>query len=133
MEKDNLRDLKILDEIGNGKEITQRGLSEELGIALGLTNSCLKRLIKKGFVKITGVKKNRIKYLLTPSGIVEQARLTYHYLQYTMDFYKETRSKIKHDFQDIANKGLKRVVFYGAGEVAEISFLSLQESGLELV
>jgi len=133
MEKDNLRDLKILDKIENGEHITQRSLSEELGIALGLTNACLNRLVKKGYVKISNIKRNRIKYLLTPKGIAEKTKLTYYYLQYTLDFYREARSKIRLVFNDLAKSGVKRVIFYGVGEVGELSFLSLHESGLELI
>jgi len=133
MDKDHLRDLKILDEIDNGKEVTQRGLSEKLGIALGLTNACLKRLARKGFIKITNIKKNRIKYFITPKGIAEKTSLTYSYLQYTLDFYRDARSKIKSGFKDLVKKRIRRVIFYGAGEVAELSFLSLQEAGLELI
>jgi len=133
MDKDHLRDLKILDEIDNGKEVTQRGLSEKLGIALGLTNACLKRLARKGYIKITNIKKNRIKYFITPKGIAEKTRLTYSYLQYTLDFYRDARSKIKSGFKDLVKKRIRRVIFYGAGEVAELSFLSLQEAGLELI
>jgi len=133
MDRNHLRDLKILDEIDNGKKVTQRGLSEKLGIALGLTNACLKRLARKGHIKITNIKKNRIKYLITPKGIAEKTRLTLSYLQYTLDFYRDTRSKIKSGFKDLVKKRIRRVIFYGAGEVAELSFLSLQESGLELI
>lgn len=133
MERDHLRDLKILDEIDNGKEVTQRNLSQQLGIALGLTNACLKRLARKGHIKITNIKKNRIKYLITPKGIAEKTRLTYSYLQYTLDFYRDARSKIKSGFKDLDKKGLKRVIFYGAGEVAEISLLFLKESKLKLI
>lgn len=133
MDRDHLRDLKILDEIDNGKEVTQRNLSQQLGIALGLTNACLKRLARKGHIKITNIKKNRIKYLITPKGIAEKTRLTYSYLQYTLDFYRDARSKIKSGFKDLNKKGVKRVIFYGAGEVAEISLLFLKESKLKLI
>ncbi|MBI2162340.1 MAG: winged helix-turn-helix domain-containing protein, partial [Candidatus Rokubacteria bacterium] len=47
MERHQERDLEILTAIGEGRPITQRALAQRLGVALGLTNLYLKRLVKK--------------------------------------------------------------------------------------
>ena len=52
------RDLKILTEIAERADVTQRGLSRSLGIALGLTNLYLKRLAREGHIKITTIPSN---------------------------------------------------------------------------
>lgn len=70
-------DLKILTEIAERKDVTQRSLSFSLGIALGLTNLYLKRLTRKGYIKLTTIPPNRIKYLSTPKGITQKTRLTF--------------------------------------------------------
>ena len=67
MDKEYLRTLQLLTEIESDVKITQRSLSKKLGIALGLTNAYLKRLINKGFVKIHQAGANHIRYILTPS------------------------------------------------------------------
>lgn len=67
-DKDVLRTLRLLTEIESDVKVTQRSLSKKLGIALGLTNAYLKRLINKGFVKIHRASANDIRYMLTPSG-----------------------------------------------------------------
>src|SRR5437016_6767211 len=48
-------ELRILTEIASKGEVSQRALAKDLGIALGLTNLYMKRLVRKGFVKIGGV------------------------------------------------------------------------------
>jgi predicted transcriptional regulator len=68
------RDLKLLEAVEADSRVTQRGLSTQLGIALGLTNIYLKRLVRKGYVKCVNVQSNRITYLLTPTGIAEKWR-----------------------------------------------------------
>jgi DNA-binding MarR family transcriptional regulator len=133
MEKDTQRTFQLLTEIEKDNHISQRALSTKLGIALGLTNSIIKRCVRKGYIKVTTIPKNRIKYLITPKGFAAKARLTYYYLQYTVSFYRDAREKIKESFQSISGDGIKDVVFYGAGEVAEISFISLAETDLKLV
>ncbi|MCP4650680.1 MAG: MarR family EPS-associated transcriptional regulator [PVC group bacterium] len=78
--------LKIIKEIESCSTLNQRFLSTKLGISLGKTNYLLKELIKKGLVKIHNFShgKNKIikvGYSLTPKGIEERLRLTYHFLK----------------------------------------------------
>lgn len=122
--------------------MTQRELSRKLGIALGLTNLLVRRVVQKGWVKVTHIKANRVAYLITPAGLAEKARLTQAYFENTIHLYTETRSRIKRRFEDLSlNWPLdepgavteKRVVFYGAGEVAEIGYIGLKETDLQLV
>lgn len=133
MEKDTHRTFQVLTEIEKDNHISQRALSTKMGIALGLTNSIIKRCARKGYIKITTIPKNRIKYLITPKGFAAKARLTYNYLQYTISFYRDAREKIKESFNSIVGDNVKNVIFYGAGEVAEISYISLSETNLKLI
>ena len=72
MDLEAQRDLAILKEIERSAPLTQRGLAKKLGIALGLTNLYLKRLARKGYIKVTTIPRHRVKYLLTPKGITER-------------------------------------------------------------
>lgn len=133
MRTDHRRDLQLLSEIETAEDVTQRGLSKRLGIALGLTNLYLKRLVKKGYVKVVNVQKNRIRYLITPQGIAEKSRLTYEYLQYSMQLYHDARGVLRDRFRMLAGQGRKRMVFYGVGEAAELAYLCAREMDLDLV
>ena len=76
---------KILKELQQDPNLSQRELAKRLGISLGKTNFCLKALIEKGLVKADNFKNNpnktRYLYLLTPKGIEEKIILTQHFLQ----------------------------------------------------
>ncbi len=133
MDLESQRDLAILNEIEGGKEMTQRGLADKLGIALGLTNLYLKRLAHKGYIKVTTIPRNRVKYLLTPKGFAEKTRLTYEYMQYSFILFRQSRQFLREQFTALADAGRKRVIFAGAGEAAELADLTLRELGLELV
>lgn len=127
------RDLQLLNEVERDGCVTQRTLAQKLGVALGLTNLYLKRLARKGYIKITTIPRNRIKYLLTPSGIAEKSRLTYQYMQYSLCYYREIRERLRRTLSALADTGAKRVVIYGTGELAELAYLSLRETPLVLV
>ncbi len=133
MDNEAHRTYRILEEIAGDKNVTQRKLSQKLGIALGLTNLYLKRLIKKGYIMVDSMPRNRIIYNLTPKGIAEKSKLTYEYIRYSFNFYKDLRTRLGSVLGMLEKKGIKKVVFYGAGEIAEIAYLSLQGTGLTLV
>jgi DNA-binding MarR family transcriptional regulator len=132
---------QILDVLERDPSVSQRSLASRLGIALGLTNLLLKRLVIKGWVRVVRVRPNRVRYLLTPTGIAEKARMSRAYLQYSIHFYADARDRIRETFAALslqlpppdAGATRKRIVFYGTGEVAEIGYVCLQETDLELV
>ena len=47
------RELQLLSEVVDKPEITQRELSQKVGIALGLTNVMLRNLVQKGYIRAT--------------------------------------------------------------------------------
>jgi DNA-binding Lrp family transcriptional regulator len=126
------RDLKLLEAVEQNSRVTQRSLASKLGIALGLTNIYLRRLVRKGYIKCVNVRSNRITYLITPRGITEKARLTYEFMDYSLHLYSEVRQHLRVVLQECAAAD-RRVAIYGRGEAAELAYLSLREFGLEPV
>jgi len=133
MEQQDLRTLKILEEIEKNQSSSQRELARKLNISLGLVNSFVKRLAQKGYLKVTTIPKNRIKYILTPKGFAEKTKLTCDYIQFSYRFYKDTRIRLRNLFQEFMDSNVQRVIFFGIGDLAEIAYLSLQETSLTLV
>src|ERR1044072_2908662 len=126
------RDLRLLEAVHEDSRVTQRGLASKLGIALGLANIYLKRMIHKGYIKCVNVQPNRISYLITPRGIAQKARLTYEFMDYSLHLYGEVRQHLRGVLQECA-AAHRRVAIYGRGEAAELAYLSLKEFGLEPV
>ncbi|MHB8846039.1 MAG: winged helix-turn-helix transcriptional regulator [Nitrospirota bacterium] len=127
------RSLQILDELSNNDALTQRDLSQRLGIALGLVNSYIKNLVAKGFITVRNIPSKRYAYYLTPKGFAEKSRLAYDLLQDYTRIYREAKNNYRQLFLDLERSGVKRIVFAGADEVAEFAYITLQETKLELV
>src|SRR6187549_1606185 len=75
--------LGLLTAIEENSAVTQRSVASDLGIALGLANSYLKRCVRKGLVKVAQVPSRRYAYFLTPQGFAEKSRLTAEYLSHS--------------------------------------------------
>lgn len=128
----------ILEAIDTTPDVSQRSLASSLGIALGLTNSLIKGLVHRGWVKVTHVQRHRVKYLLTPAGLAEKARLSQAAFHAAVDRYRDARTRVQAMFARVsadwpAPATRKPVVFFGSGELAEIGFICLQETDLTLV
>jgi DNA-binding MarR family transcriptional regulator len=132
-ESGQYRSLQILDELSNNDALTQRDLSQRLGIALGLVNSYIKNLVAKGYITVRNIPSKRYAYYLTPKGFAEKSRLAYDLLADYTRIYREAKNNYRQLFIELERAGVKRIVFAGADEVAEFAYITLQETGLELV
>src|SRR5512146_2713199 len=129
---DTYRSFLLMEEIGREEPLTQRELSRRLDIALGLVNSYLKNLVAKGYVRIKAFPRNRYSYILTPQGIAEKSRLAYQHLSYFTNLYRIARQDYAELFRVQTTCGVHSVSFCGVDEVAEIAYLSLRETDIEL-
>lgn len=129
---DHFKALQILDELAANDSVTQRDLSNKLGIALGLVNSYIKNLIAKGFITVKNIPPKRYAYYLTPQGFAEKTRLAYGLLSDYTRIYREAKNNYRLLFQQLEREGVQQVVFAGADEVAEIAYITLQQTGLRL-
>ena len=126
------RDMRLLHEVEKTPNATQRDLSKRVGVALGLTNLMLRRLTKKGYIKILNTKGRRIRYLITPQGILEKSRLTVEFIQYSLSLYSGVRQYLRQQLSPDQHPGVRKILLCGTSELAEIASLTIQEMGLEL-
>ncbi len=125
--------LGILEAIEKNNDVTQRHLADKLDVALGLANSYLKRCVHKGLVKIQQAPANRYLYYLTPKGFSEKSRLTAEYLTTSFDFYRRAGQSLTETYNECEQKGIRKILFCGVSELAEIASLRVQEHKIEIV
>jgi len=128
----DIRELEILERLENNGHLTQRDLSKEVGIALGLVNHLLKKMVTKGWIKIKNIDAKKIRYLITPEGASEKSSLLYKRVDSTIHFYLEAKRVIKDKVIHLKNEGVKDVSIYGINHISEVLFIVLKELGLEL-
>lgn len=122
-------EFKMIDEIGKDLNTTQRKISHQIGLSLGMTNIIMKRLIAKGYVKVKGLDRRRVQYILTPRGFAEKVRKTHRYLLRTIDTLKTVKEKIQDTVLEYYEKGERNFTILGKGELADIVEISLRDMG----
>ena len=128
----DVRELEILEMLENNGHLTQRDLSKEVGIALGLVNHLLKKMVNKGWIKIKNIDAKKIRYLITPEGAKEKSSLLYKRVESTIHFYLDAKRVIKEKVVHLKNEGIENVSIYGINHISEVLFIVLKELGLEL-
>ena len=71
----------------------QRSLARAAGMSLGMTNLLIKRLAKKGLIKVGSLNGRTLSYILTPRGFAEKVRRSYHYLQASIQYVRDVRRR----------------------------------------
>jgi len=133
MNRQDIHILGLMGEIERDGSYSQRELSRRLNLSLGLVNTFLKRLVNKGYFKVKTMPKNRVKYFLTPEGVARKTRLTVEYLQYSTRFYRDVKKVLIDKFKEMETNRIRSILFFGVGEVAELAYLYLQLTGIQLV
>ena len=132
MEREDIHILRLMGEIGRDGSPSQRELSGRLNLSLGLVNTFTKRLVSKGYFKVNTMPRHRVKYFLTPKGLARTSRLTVEYLRYSVNFYKEVKNLLLSRYRELEEGEKRTVLFFGAGEIAELAYLYLQLTDLRL-
>ena len=126
-------ELEILKSVKEDSHLNNRKAASKLGVSVKLAHTILNRMVSKGLLKIKKENSRKWHYFLTPNGIMEQARLTMSFFDFSMQFYKEARKLSAQLCRQLAEEGKKDIILLGAGEMAEITYLGIQEWNLNLV
>ena len=132
-QKEEKLTLELLNAIDQRSDLSQRNLAQHMGLALGLTNSYLKRCAYNGLIKITEAPANRYLYYLTPKGFAEKARLTGHYLADSLTFYREAGGSCAELLEVCRKNKNERILLCGVSELAEIALIRAMESRINIV
>ena len=122
----------LLNEIAQDTMVTQANLSDRLGIAVGSVNWYIKRLIIRGWVKVSHLDRTRLKYDLTPDGMAVFTQRALLYAGDSLKVYGNLRQKAKTLVQELKQKSVKQVYLEGQDEMSDILRLTCIEAGIRL-
>ncbi len=122
----NENELKIIDEIAQKNDLTQRQISQNTALSLGAVNIIIKRLIERGVIKTQGLNSKKTEYMLTPKGFSEKAKKSYEYVRKTVNLVKQMRDQIAVIVFDEIRNGQKKFIIMGDDDLADLIELALK-------
>lgn len=125
-------ELDTLLELKENPSLSQRSLSRKLNISLGLTNSILKNLISRGWLKVKKDTGRKLLYIITPKGMANVSRLMYNRFQETFHYYHYAKDLLTAYLIRLYQQGEKTVNIYGTGQLAEITYYAGISTPLKL-
>jgi DNA-binding MarR family transcriptional regulator len=122
------KEFMILDLIEKNKDITQREMADEIGVAVSMINGYLDEYEKKKLIRRKKHSSKTVEYHITKKGVERKKVLNIGYLNSTHQLYESALSGLEDYLKEIEEKGYKNVVLYGAGEVAEMMTFTYKNS-----
>jgi len=126
------QEYELLSEIAQDSMVTQASLSKRLGIAVGSVNWYIKRLIKRGYVKVSHLDRTRLKYDLTPEGMSVFTERAMQYAKDSLTIYKRFRQMAKEIVMELNKMRVTHVYLEGDDEIMDILRLTCLEAGMTL-
>jgi predicted transcriptional regulator len=123
----------LLNEIAQDSMVTQASLSDRLGIAVGSVNWYIKRLITRGWIKVSHLDRTRLKYDLTSTGMKVFTQRALLYAKDSLKVYSDYREKAKTLVLALQKDDIKRVYLHGNDEAMDILRLTCIEAGLQIM
>ncbi len=122
----------LLNEIAQDSMVTQANLSDRLGIAVGSVNWYIKRLITRGWVKVSHLDRTRLKYDLTSEGMKVFTQRALSYARDSLKVYGGYRDKAKALVVQLQKQGVQSVYLNGDDETMDILRLTCIEAGIRI-
>jgi len=101
--------LRLLRQLTESPDLSQRELAHRLGLSLGKTNYCLRALIDKGWVKVKNFRNSQNKlayaYVLTPSGLGAKGSATTAFLRRKQAEFLELEREIEQLRAEVSSDG----------------------------
>ena len=122
---------QILTHLQENEQTSQRNISRRTGLSLGAVNILIKKMVRKGLIKVEKLNSRTMCYILTPQGMKEKTRLTYNYIR---DSYRQiisVTSAVETLLKTKQAADHHEVIIYGPGdEIEEILITTLHNMNL---
>ena len=114
------KELMILNYIEQNPDTTQKELGKEIGAAASMINAYLDEYEANGYITREYITSKTVKYHITSKGLKRKNFLNISFIEQLMDMHKLAREGIELFFRELEQRDFKKLLLYGAGEVAEI-------------
>jgi DNA-binding Lrp family transcriptional regulator len=127
MKPRDIKTLMLLEAIEKDGNQSQRELAGKLDISLGQVNKIIKELSVEEIIKNVKFENKGVKYIVTPKGIREKAKLTLSYFSHSVLYYRDIKRRLRRVLSNLENSQILELLIYGAGDICEIACTLIKE------
>jgi len=125
----NEREFELVNIIGRELGSNQRDLSTQMNLSLGQTNMLIRRLVAKGYIRITQLNKRKVQYLLTPKGISEKFRKSIKYTLNTINSIGLINTRLESVIKELYSQGVRDFDILGESDLVILIEMVFRNSG----
>jgi hypothetical protein len=115
------------------EHVSQRSLAEQLGMAVSLVNRLIAELVSDGHVEVVDPNVRPFAYRLSAGGRDYRRLLSHAHFASVVGTFREVEERIRQRLRRLKHEGANRLVFYGTGNVMEVTYPLALAEGLEVV
>lgn len=115
-----LKELLLLQHIEENPETTQKQISKVISGAVSMVNLYIERLEEKKYLLRDYKTSKTVHYKITKEGIKRKKYLEITYLNELLNLYRRAEENVEKFLGELEDRGYKKILLYGGGEVAEI-------------
>jgi DNA-binding transcriptional regulator YhcF (GntR family) len=124
---------QLIGELQRGSNVSQRTLARRLGVAVATVNRGLSGLVAAGYVEVSDRGVRPFAYRVTGAGERYQRRLSLEQYSSALSSLRRLEQRVRSTLCELKDRGVKRVVFYGAGQVMEATYQVASGVGLDVI
>lgn len=128
-----LNEFNILSLVSGNSRITQAELARRCALSVAMVNNYMKSLCSRGLLEYHRKTTKSVTYHLTTQGRDWIATTEKEMISDAVELFEQIKNRIREAIERAAPKGVRRVVIYGTGTLAEIVYHSLEQLNPESV
>lgn len=114
------KEMILLEHLEKNHQRTQKEMARVSESSTSMTNNYIDELEKSGYIKREYISSKVVYYHITTKGVKRKNFLQITYINELMEQYIKGQASVSHFLESVSKKNIKKVILYGAGEVAEI-------------
>lgn len=114
-----LKELTLLQFIENNSNTTQKEMASVIGAAPSMVNVYLDNLEDNNYLVREYISQKKVNYKITKEGIKRKNYLLITHLHELLKLYRLAKENVEKFLRKLEDKGYRKILLYGAGEVAE--------------
>ena len=121
------REFELINIIGAELVPSQRDISRQMDLSLGMTNMLIHRLLTKGYIRIKQLNKKKVEYILTPKGFAEKMQKSIKYTMKTINSIGLIKKSLTEVLNRAYEQGDRKFYILGQSDLAGLIEIVLKE------